>query len=163
MHIADVSHFVRPKTALDREALGRATSVYFPGQVVPMLPERLSNDLCSLREAEDRLTYTVRYTVSPQGKIARRSLPTGEGAAGQGRRRPLHHRRRAVQRTGPVHGSDRRRIRARGGADDLGIPAIILFGIPAEKDPVGEENFSPNGIVQQTIRALKTEFPSRQY
>jgi porphobilinogen synthase len=46
-----------------------------------------------------------------------------------------------------------------GQALELGIPAIILFGIPAEKDPVGEENFAPEGIVQQTTRALKTEFP----
>ncbi|MEJ2189355.1 MAG: VacB/RNase II family 3'-5' exoribonuclease [Acidobacteriota bacterium] len=73
VHIADVSHFVRPGTQLDQAARQRGTSVYLPGLCVPMLPERLSNDLCSLREAEDRLTYTVRYTVSPQGKITRRS------------------------------------------------------------------------------------------
>jgi ribonuclease R len=52
--IADVAHYVRPGSALDREALKRGNSVYFPDRVVPMLPERISNDLCSLREGEDR-------------------------------------------------------------------------------------------------------------
>ena len=73
VHIADVSHFVRPGMELDTTARQRGTSVYLPGLCVPMLPERLSNDLCSLREAEDRLTYTVRYTVNRQGKITKRS------------------------------------------------------------------------------------------
>ncbi len=52
--IADVAHYVRPGTRLDREAQMRGNSVYFPDRVVPMLPERISNDLCSLREGEDR-------------------------------------------------------------------------------------------------------------
>ncbi len=52
--IADVAHYVRPGSALDREALLRGNSVYFPDRVVPMLPERISNDLCSLRTCEDR-------------------------------------------------------------------------------------------------------------
>ncbi len=52
--IADVAHYVRPGSALDREALERGNSVYFPDRVVPMLPERISNDLCSLRPHEDR-------------------------------------------------------------------------------------------------------------
>src|SRR6201999_1672442 len=52
--IADVAHYVTPGSALDRTALDRGNSVYFPDQVVPMLPERISNDLCSLRPNEDR-------------------------------------------------------------------------------------------------------------
>ena len=52
--IADVAHYVRPGSALDRAALERGNSVYFPDRVVPMLPERISNDLCSLRPLEDR-------------------------------------------------------------------------------------------------------------
>ncbi|MEZ5841834.1 MAG: ribonuclease R [Hyphomicrobiales bacterium] len=65
--IADVSRYVRPATALDREALKRGNSVYFPDRVVPMLPERISNDLCSLREAEDRPALAARMVFSAEG------------------------------------------------------------------------------------------------
>ncbi len=66
--IADVSWHVRPGSAMDREALSRANSVYFPDRVVPMLPERISNDLCSLREAEDRPALAVRMVFSADGR-----------------------------------------------------------------------------------------------
>ncbi|MDP4021357.1 ribonuclease R [Methylobacterium sp. NEAU 140] len=65
--IADVSAYVRPGSNLDREALERGNSVYFPDRVVPMLPERISNDLCSLREGEDRPAIAVRMTVAADG------------------------------------------------------------------------------------------------
>jgi ribonuclease R len=66
--IADVAHYVRPGSALDREALVRGNSVYFPDQVVPMLPERISNDLCSLRPNEDRAALAVRIIVGADGR-----------------------------------------------------------------------------------------------
>ncbi|QKV17983.1 ribonuclease R [Oricola thermophila] len=66
--IADVAHYVRPGSALDREALNRGNSVYFPDRVVPMLPERISNDLCSLREGEDRPALAVRMTFGADGR-----------------------------------------------------------------------------------------------
>jgi ribonuclease R len=66
--IADVAWYVRPGSALDREALKRGNSVYFPDRVVPMLPERISNDLCSLRELEDRPALAVRMVFAADGR-----------------------------------------------------------------------------------------------
>jgi ribonuclease R len=66
--IADVAHYVTPGSALDREALVRGNSVYFPDRVVPMLPERISNDLCSLRAREDRAALAVRMVIGADGR-----------------------------------------------------------------------------------------------
>jgi ribonuclease R len=68
--IADVSHYVRPGTALDVSALERGNSVYLPSTVVPMLPEALSNDLCSLRPRVDRLCMVCEMTVSARGRVS---------------------------------------------------------------------------------------------
>ncbi|MER9268259.1 ribonuclease R [Mesorhizobium sp. M0410] len=72
--IADVAAYVRYGTALDREALKRGNSVYFPDRVMPMLPERISNDLCSLREGQDRPAIAVRMTFSADGHKLRHSF-----------------------------------------------------------------------------------------
>ncbi|MEM9998394.1 MAG: VacB/RNase II family 3'-5' exoribonuclease, partial [Bacteroidota bacterium] len=69
VHIADVSHYVEENTELDREAYERGTSTYLVDRVIPMLPERLSNGVCSLRPHEDKLTYSCLMTVSARGKI----------------------------------------------------------------------------------------------
>lgn len=69
VHIADVSHYVKPGTALDRDAISRSTSVYLPGHVLPMLPPELSSHLCSLREGEDRLTKSVFMTFDDEGAL----------------------------------------------------------------------------------------------
>ena len=69
--IADVAHYVAPDTALDQEAYARATSVYFPDRAIPMLPEALSNGICSLKPNEDRLTKTVCIEINAKGDVIR--------------------------------------------------------------------------------------------
>jgi ribonuclease R len=72
VHIADVSYYVEPETVLDKEAYERATSVYLPDRVNPMLPERISNELCSLRPHEDKLTFSAIFRMTPKGEIKQR-------------------------------------------------------------------------------------------
>jgi ribonuclease R len=74
--IADVAAYVRPGSALDNEAQERATSVYFPSRVIPMLPEALSNGLCSLKPGEDRLCLACDMTVNEQGAVTRSRFTT---------------------------------------------------------------------------------------
>lgn len=69
IHIADVSHYVEPGTALDKEAYHRATSVYLPDRVNPMLPEHISNVLCSLRPKEDKLTFSAIFQMNGKGDV----------------------------------------------------------------------------------------------
>jgi ribonuclease R len=88
VHIADVAHYVRPGTALDAEALARATSVYVADQVVPMLPEELSNGLCSLVQERDRLTYSVLMTFDAAGRRTESSV----------HKSVIHSRRRTTYR-----------------------------------------------------------------
>ena len=71
VHIADVSHYVRPGSALDKDAQARATSVYLPEFTIPMLPEELSNDICSLRGRQVRLTVSVILEIDVQGRVVK--------------------------------------------------------------------------------------------
>jgi len=71
VHIADVTHYVRPKTLLEKEALERATSVYLVDRTIPMLPERLSNGLCSLRPNEDKLTFSCVFEMDENGEVVK--------------------------------------------------------------------------------------------
>lgn len=69
VHIADVSHFVKPGSVLDKAAYERATSVYLPDRVNPMLPEKISNELCSLRPHEDKYTFSAIFQITNRGEI----------------------------------------------------------------------------------------------
>jgi ribonuclease R len=69
VHIADVTHYVKPNTLLEKEAVNRATSVYLVDRVVPMLPERLSNELCSLRPDEDKLCFSAVFELNEEAGI----------------------------------------------------------------------------------------------
>jgi ribonuclease R len=69
VHIADVGHYVEPGTALDENAYHKATSVYLPDRVSPMLPEHISNVLCSLRPHEDKLTFSAVFEMTPKGQV----------------------------------------------------------------------------------------------
>ncbi len=77
VHIADVSHYVRPGSVLDREAYLRATSVYLPGRVLPMLPEELSNGVCSLVPGEDRLVLSVLLELDEEARVLRYEFAEG--------------------------------------------------------------------------------------
>ena len=74
VHIADVGHYVPQGSALDREAYLRGTSVYFPGRVLPMLPEQLSNGVCSLRPGEDKFTMSALMDIDDTGNVVHTSL-----------------------------------------------------------------------------------------
>ncbi len=71
IHIADVTHYVRPKTALEEEAVKRATSVYLVDRTIPMLPEHISNGLCSLRPNEDKLTFSAVFELTQDAQIVK--------------------------------------------------------------------------------------------
>jgi ribonuclease R len=71
VHIADVTHYIRPNTHLERAAQDRATSVYLVDRVVPMLPEKISNVLCSLRPDEDKLTFSAVFEMTPDAKVVK--------------------------------------------------------------------------------------------
>ena len=138
IHIADVSHYVRPDSALDREARARGTSCYLPGAVVPMLPDRLSGDLCSLRPDRDRLALSVIVDLDRQGRLhgfrfaetvirSRHKLHYGEVQEALDGVRPVEPALHGALAT--VHELSRalRRRRLVAGALDLDVPEVKVW------------------------------------
>ena len=78
VHIADVTHYVKENTIIDKEAIDRGTSVYLVDRVVPMLPENLSNELCSLRPHEDKLCFSAVFDLD-ENAINMVNIPLHEG------------------------------------------------------------------------------------
>lgn len=101
VHIADVSHYLRPETDLDREALARGTSVYLVDRVVPMLPERLSNGLCSLRPHEDKLCFSAIFTLDQNGHVLEEWF--GRTVIHSDRRYTYEEAQDIIERTNPDH------------------------------------------------------------
>ncbi len=150
--IADVSHFVRPETALDREAFQRSFSVYLPDRVVPMLPERLSADLASLRPGIDRLCLAVEIELAPSGAVrAHRFLEglmrsrarlTYEGVARalglSTEAPPQRATARHLETLHALHEASRlvRKRRRRRGALDFDLPEAKVLLDPAKGEPV---------------------------
>ncbi len=74
VHIADVSHYVKKGTSIDKEASARGNSVYFVGKAIPMLPEELSTDICSLVPNEERLTFSIIFEMTPRGRVMNHNI-----------------------------------------------------------------------------------------
>ena len=77
IHIADVTHYVKPGDAIDKEAIERATSVYLVDRVIPMLPEVLSNVVCSLRPHQDKLVFSAQFEMTPKGEVLKQWFGRG--------------------------------------------------------------------------------------
>ncbi len=142
VHIADVTHFVRPGSALDREARKRGTSVYLVDKVIPMLPEQLSNGVCSLRPDEDRLAFSVFLTMDAAGAVVGRSFAktiirsrlrlTYEEAmaelsgAPSPTGKPIPEEARTLLREAGLLARQVRERRFRGNALDLAVPEVRI-------------------------------------
>ena len=174
VHIADVSHYVKPGGAIDLEARRRTCSVYLVDRVLPMLPERLCNDLCSLRPDEDRLTMSVRLVLDARAEVvsaeafpavirshARLDYDTVDALLGRGSRRPA---RRAVAGAHAADGAPtlrvldeisqlwRERRRERGAIDfDTREAKVVL---DADGHPTGvsvRERTRATGLIEEAM------------
>ncbi len=170
VHIADVSHYVEEGGLIDEEARRRGTSVYFPDRAIPMLPERLSNDICSLRPDQDRLTVTVNLTFDPDGE--RRDIHVERSIIRSARRLtyrevqslleqerprdarvndPLDEMLRSMQRLSRLL----RRRRLRRGAIDLDLPEprVVFDSDGGVTDIVESERLESHRIIEEFMLA----------
>lgn len=169
VHIADVSWYVREGSLLDREAYDRATSIYPVDRVVPMLPERLSNDLCSLRPNEDRLTMSCLMEVDKRGRVGRYWICEGiirsrhrliyeevqqfmEGKAPPAFARELEPIRKDLEMLYEVR-SVLTAMRHRRGALDLDIPEteIVFAADGSVADVVRRERLEAHRVVEEAM------------
>ena len=182
VHIADVSHFVRPGSPLDREAAERTTSVYLVDTVIPMLPEQLSNGVCSLRPGEDRLCFSAFLTFEADGRMSGRSFArtlirsrlrlTYEQALEAIENRPVTGATVPPEALGLIRethalAQQLRRIRMRAGALDLEVPECEIL-LDAESRMTGvklRENDVSHQMIEECMvaanEAVATELKSR--
>ena len=134
VHIADVSYYVKPGTAVDKEARERGTSVYLVDRTVPMLPEKLCNKLCSLRPHEDKLTFSVVCEISPKGDIKSRWI--GRTVINSDFRLDYDQAQGIIENAAPAEGSP---------SEDLCEAIRILNGLAAifkaRRERLGAINF----------------------
>ncbi len=184
VHIADVSHFVQPDSPLDAEAAERGTSVYLVDKVIPMLPEQLSNGVCSLRPDEDRLCFSAFLTFDEDGRMSARrfarsiirsrlrltyeqALAAIEGHPPAGLSQPLPDEALALLRAAHELAQQLRRRRMRDGALDLEVPECEIV-LDADSRMSGV-TVRPNDVSHQMIEecmvaaneAVATELSAR--
>ena len=172
IHIADVSHYVPQKSGLDREAISRGNSVYLADRVIPMLPEALSNGLCSLRPNEDHLTFSVFAEISRKGKVhsARFAKTVIRSAARLTYKEAFAHLKRSPHDnlTRKLHAawelaSLLRRQRFAAGSLDLEFPEVKVWlnaqGTPLRLEKI--ENDSSHQLVEE-LMLLANELVARE-
>lgn len=163
VHIADVSHYVEPGSALDKEAFERGTSVYLVDRVIPMLPEKLSNKVCSLRPEEDKLAYSVIMEVTPAGSV--KDYEVAETVIRSHYRFTYEDAQQFIQGGYPEHpfaehvvraarlGRTLTKKRMRAGSVDFDIPEIRVIldedGVPT--DIVRKERQEANRMIEELM------------
>ncbi len=172
IHIADVSHYVRPRTALDREAVGRGNSVYLADRVIPMLPEALSNGICSLKPGVERLVFSVFAEITRQGKI--HSVRFGRSVIRSAARLTYKEAFALLQKPPTDEVSTRvhvawelasvlRKLRFQSGSLDLDFPEIKVWldaqGVPVRLEKV--ENDISHQLVEE-LMLLANEVVARE-
>ena len=159
VHIADVTHYIKPESILDQEAYDRATSVYLVDRVVPMLPERLSNHICSLNPQEDKLCFSAVFKLSAEAKVldtwigktvinsnrrfsyeeAQEIIEHQEGALSK-ELITLHDLAAILRKKRFAHGSlDFERVEVKFDIDEKGTPLGVFFKISKEANQLVEE------------------------